>query len=84
MSGKDIAAWSVAQCHIAAANMMTAAAISGIDSCPVGGFDADQIARILDIDPTRFTVALVLPLGYRAEQQPIRHRLSLAELVDYR
>jgi nitroreductase len=35
----DLAQWSVAQCHIAAADMILAAAAIGIDSCPMGGFE---------------------------------------------
>jgi nitroreductase len=39
----DIAAWSVAQCHIAAADMMMAAAVLGLDSCPMGGFEPEAV-----------------------------------------
>ncbi|HSO06179.1 MAG TPA: nitroreductase family protein, partial [Pelomicrobium sp.] len=77
----DLTQWSVAQCHIAAANMMTAAAAAGLDSCPIGGFDAAQVGEILGVDERRHEVALLLALGYRAEEQPPRQRLPLPELV---
>lgn len=80
----DIAAWSVAQCHIAAANMMTAATAVGLDSCAIGGFLHQEVARILGLEEGRYAVAMVLPLGYRAEEPPAKQRLSLAELVEYR
>lgn len=80
----DLVAWSVAQCHIAAANMMTAAAAIGIDSCPIGGFDPAAVREVLDIDGARYEVALILPLGYRAQPQPPRYRLPLEALVEYR
>jgi nitroreductase len=80
----DVTAWSVAQCHIAAANMMTAAATIGIDSCPIGAFDPAAVQQILELDNQRYAVALLLPLGYRAKPQPPKHRLALAELVEYR
>lgn len=80
----DLAAWSVAQCHIAAADMMLAAAAIGIDSCPMGGFEPEAVAEVLGIDRARFEVALLLALGYRAQPQPPRHRLKLSELVQYR
>ncbi len=80
----DLVAWSVAQCHIAAAQMMLAAAAIGIDSCPMGGFEPEAVAEVLAIDRTRFEVALLLALGYRAQKQPPRHRLPLSELVEYR
>ncbi len=80
----DLAAWSVSQCHIAAANMMTGAAAVGIDSCPVGGFDAVQLRHALGIPAGQCEAALVLPFGYRAGGQPPRHRRTLAELVEFR
>jgi nitroreductase len=78
------AAWSVAQCHIAAADMMLAAAALGIDSCPMGGFEPEAVAQLLGIDLGQFEIALLLALGYRAQPQPTRHRLALSELVEYR
>lgn len=80
----DVKAWSVTQCHIAAANMMTAAAGIDIDSCAIGGFLPDQVRRLLDIDPTRYEVALILALGTCAQPAGEKLRLPLAELVEYR
>jgi nitroreductase len=80
----DVTAWSVAQCHIAAANMMTAAAGIGIDSCAIGGFDPEAVARLLALEPGRYAVALVLALGYCAEAAGEKLRLPLSELVEYR
>jgi nitroreductase len=62
----DVKAWSAAQCHIAAANMMTAAAGIGIDSCAIGGFVPAECATCSEIDPLRDLPALILPLGYCA------------------
>lgn len=77
-------AWSVAQCHIAAANMMTAAAIIGIDTCPIGGFEPEAVADILGIDRAKYSIALIVAAGYRAQPQPSKQRLPLADLVTYR
>jgi nitroreductase len=77
----DLTDWSVAQCHIAAANMMTGAAAIGLDSCPIGGFDAAQACEVLGIDERRYEVALLLALGYRAGAPAPRQRLPLRELV---
>ena len=76
--------WSVAQCHIAAANMMTAAAIVGIDTCPIGGFEPEAVADVLGIDRHKFAIALIIAAGYRAQAQPTKQRLPLSELVTYR
>ena len=80
----DVAAWSAAQCHITAANMMTAAAAIGVDSCPIGGFAPEEVQRLLGIDPERHQVALVLALGACAEPAPAKQRLPLSDLVEYR
>jgi nitroreductase len=80
----DLAAWSVAQCHIAATEMMMAAAVIGIDSCPMGGFEPEAVAETLQIDRSKVEVALLLALGYRAQPQPPKHRLPLAQVVEYR
>ena len=81
---KDLTAWSIAQCHIAAANMMTAAAAISIDSCPIGAFEPDQVRNVLQIDDAQYEVALVLPLGYRDHPQPAKHRLPFSDLVEFR
>lgn len=80
----DVAAWSIAQCHIAAANMMTAAAALGLDSCAIGGFVPKAVEAILGLGKGREAVALILPLGYCADPVPEKQRLPLAELVEYR
>ena len=80
----DVKAWSATQCHIAAANMMTAAAGIGVDSCAIGGYDSAQVADILALDPRLHTPALILALGYCAQAPAEKQRLPLDELVEYR
>ena len=80
----DIKAWSVSQCHIAAANMMTAASAAGLDSCAIGGFDAAEVRRQLAIDPHRHEPALILAFGQCAGAAGEKLRLPLEELVEYR
>jgi nitroreductase len=80
----DVTAWSIAQCHIAAAEMIMAAAVIGVDSCPMGGFEPAAVAEALNIDRTKVEVALLLALGYRAQPQPPKHRLTLSDIVEYR
>jgi nitroreductase len=80
----DVVAWSIAQCHIAVADMMMAAAAIGLDSCPMGGFEPAAVAEVLGIDRSQVEVALLLALGYRGQPQPQRHRLPLAQLVEFR
>lgn len=39
--------WSCRQTYIALGNMMTSAALIGIDSCPMEGFDKAKIEQVL-------------------------------------
>lgn len=79
----DLTHWAVEQCHLAAANMMTAAAMIGIDSCPIGGFVPDKAKEALDIDGDKYEVALIIPFGYRVQEQPQKTRLSFDEVVEF-
>lgn len=75
--------WSSRQVYIAAGNMMTAAASIGIDSCPIEGFDRNAVEKITGIDTDSYGIALLLPFGYRVNEQPPLHRSELSELVSY-
>ncbi|MDD3344156.1 MAG: NAD(P)H-dependent oxidoreductase [Sulfurospirillaceae bacterium] len=86
VDGRDdhtIEMWSEKQCYIAAANMMSAAAFIGIDSCPIEGFLSDQVDAILGVDTKVFQSAIVIPFGYRANEARGKHRLALNEVVEY-
>lgn len=75
--------WSSRQVYIAGANMMTAAASIGIDSCPIEGFDRASVEKITRIDTDSYGIALLIPFGYRVNEQPPLHRSELNELVTY-
>ena len=79
----DLAQWAVEQCHLAAANMMTTAAMIGIDSCPIGGFEPDKANEALKIDTDKYKIAMIIPFGYRANQQPAKTRLPFDEVVEF-
>jgi nitroreductase/dihydropteridine reductase len=58
--------WSTNQAYIALGNLMTVCAVEGIDSCPMEGFSADDYDRILDLKSKNLKSVLLLPVGYRA------------------
>jgi len=80
----DIKAWSSNQCHIAAANMMTAATAAGIDSCAIGGFLPEKVSQLLNLDLTQYDIALILALGVCDQAAGPKLRLPLQDLVEYR
>lgn len=73
--------WSVAQCHLAAANMMTAAAFIGIDSCPIGAFKPEKLMETVGADSSKYVPALVIAFGHRAKEPKPRNRLPFDEVV---
>lgn len=75
--------WSAKQVYIAGANMMTAAASIGIDSCPMEGFDKTSVEKIMGLDTSIYGLALLIPFGYRVNPQPSLHRSELKEIVSY-
>lgn len=79
----NIYAWTARQTFIAAANMMTAAAVKGIDSCPIEGFDKEQVEEILALDKSQYRLTLVLPFGYRINPQSPQLRVPFEEVVEF-
>lgn len=75
--------WTAKQCYIAAANMMTYAATLKIDSCPIEGFDREEVEAILDLGEER-SAALLCAFGYRINPQSEQKRLELKQIVEYR
>ena len=82
-SDDNIYAWTAKQSYIAAGNMMTAAAFAGIDSCPIEGFEKVKVEEILGLDSSKYQVALVLPFGYRINEQSEQLRLPFDEVVEF-
>ncbi len=82
-SDEKILAWSSKQCYIALANMMSAAASKGIDSCAIEGFEKENIENILEIDNTKLQLAVILPLGYRVNPQSTQLRLDSNKTIQY-
>ena len=82
-SREAVEAWTHKQCYIAAANMMTGAASLMIDSCPIEGFEKDEVEAVLRLEPA-YSVAVILAFGYRLNAQPEHLRLPLREVVAYR
>jgi hypothetical protein len=68
---RQIVDWSARQAYIALGNMMTVAALMGIDSCPIEGFEMDKTIAVLEehfgIDPNLYKPAVMGAFGYRAD-----------------
>jgi nitroreductase len=82
-SDENIYHWTSKQTYIAGGNMMTAGAYIGIDSCPIEGFEKEKIEEILELDTTQYQVSMVLPFGYRLNEQSTQLRLDFEEVVEF-
>jgi nitroreductase len=77
--------WGCRQAYIALGNMMTAAAMIGIDSCPVEGFNQAAADKVLAeaglLEGGKFGLAVMVAFGYRVNPQPVKMRQAMEEVV---
>jgi len=66
MSPEALVAWAKHQSYIALGQLMGSAAVLGVDSCPMEGFDTPAYDRILGLEERGFTAAVACALGYRS------------------
>ncbi|WP_434036294.1 NAD(P)H-dependent oxidoreductase [Formosa sp. 4Alg 33] len=68
---KKLFDWSSKQTYIALGNMMTAAALIGIDSCPIEGFHQEKAEAVLSdkfgIDTDKYGLSFMTAFGHRKE-----------------
>ncbi len=90
VEGMDEAAatqWAKLQSYIALGNLMTCAAVMGIDACPMEGFVADKYDEVLGFGEKGLTTAVLCPLGYRAatdkHAQLAKVRFARDEMFEY-
>jgi nitroreductase len=61
-------AWATKQAGIALGNLLTSAALLGIDACPMEGFLPPQVDEILGLKEKGLTAVAFCPLGYRSAE----------------
>lgn len=63
--------WASKQTYIQMANMMNAAVLMGMDSCPIEGYDKAKVEAYLEekgvLDTSEFGVSVMCAFGYRDE-----------------
>lgn len=79
--------WGCRQAYIALGNMMTAAAMLGIDSCPIEGFNQAGAEQVLVdagvMDPKQFGLAVMVAFGYRINPQPAKTRQAQDQVIQW-
>lgn len=81
----EIKNWATNQAYLALGTLLTVCAIEGIDACPIEGFEPEKYDQILGLDERNLQSVLVLPVGYRAEDDIFSElkkvRRELSEIV---
>lgn len=86
---KKLFDWSSKQTYIALGNMMTAAALTGIDSCPIEGFHQEKAEALLQdkfgIDTEKYGLAFMVAFGYRkADPEFPKSRRDFDDIVTWK
>ena len=81
--------WASKQTYIQMANMMNAAALMGIDSCPIEGYNKAKVEAYFQekgvLDTSEFGVSVMCAFGYRNEEIKPKVRWnteSIYEVID--
>jgi nitroreductase len=79
--------WATRQAYIALGNLMTCAAVLGVDACPMEGFVPTEYDRVLDLENSGYASVVCCALGYRAAADKYaalpKVRFEIKDLVQY-
>ena len=86
---KKLFDWSSKQTYIALGNMMTSAALIGIDSCPIEGFHQEKAETLLrekfGIDTDKYGLSFMVAFGYRkADPEFAKTRRDFEDIVTWK
>jgi len=86
---KKLFDWSSKQTYIALGNMMTSAALIGIDSCPIEGFHQEKAETLLrekfGIDTDKYGLSFMVAFGYRkADPEFAKTRRYFEDIVTWK
>ncbi len=77
--------WNARQVYIALGQLMVAAAMLNVDTCPMEGIDAQAYDQLLGFHGSDYTTVVGCAVGYRhpedAQAQAVKVRFSADELV---
>lgn len=75
---------AIYQTYIVLGNLMTVCAVEEIDNCPMEGFIPSKIDELLNLEEQGLQSVLMMPVGYRAEDDTIgakKVRKQLDEVI---
>ena len=85
--GKVAHEWAARQCYIALGNLMTCAAVLGVDACPMEGLSPVEYDKVLNLNGSGYATVVACALGYRAATDKYaslaKVRYEVKDLVKY-
>ena len=85
---KTINEWAARQVYIALGNFMTAAAVLGVDTCPMEGLVPAKYDEILGLEDSGWATLCACPAGYRAADDKYadapKVRFPWEEVIEHR
>jgi nitroreductase len=83
-----IGAWAANQAYIALGNLLTSAALLGVDTCAIEGFSPPDYDRILQLESSDYQSCVVCACGYRNADDKYaalaKVRYPAADLIEHR
>jgi len=86
---KKLFDWASKQTYIALGNMMTSAALMGIDSCPIEGFHQEKTETLLrekfEVDTDKYGLSYMVAFGYRKAEPPFaKSRRNFEDIITWK
>ena len=81
-TSQEMESWSEKQSYIVLGSLIMASAQENIDTCPMEGFRQDILEDVLKIDKESEKIAVVLTLGYRAEDDNFQNFKKVRKPAD--
>lgn len=79
---EELYQWNKNQAYLALGNLLTVCALEKIDACPMEGFVPEKYDEVLQLDKQNLTSVLVLPVGFRAEDDYMKDLKKVRKQVN--
>jgi nitroreductase len=79
---EELQAWKKNQAYLALGNLLTICALEKIDSCPMEGFVPEKYDEILNLKEQNLTSVLILPIGFRADDDYMKDLKKVRKNLD--
>tara|TARA_B110000503_G_scaffold104259_1_gene155554 strand:- start:96 stop:728 length:633 start_codon:yes stop_codon:yes gene_type:complete len=79
---EELFLWNKNQAYIALGNLLTICALEKIDSCPMEGFISEKYNDVLKLEAHNLTATLVLPVGFRANDDYMKDLKKVRKNID--